>query len=116
MDLYEYQAKELFGAHGVPVLPGVVVSTAEEAREAAEALGTAVVVKAQVKTGGRGKAGGVKLARTPQEAYDVAHDILGQPGVTPAVDRTFPLEETADAMRVLVSSQVRGKLVIRVAA
>jgi succinyl-CoA synthetase beta subunit len=77
MDLYEYQAKELFGAHGVPVLPGVVVSTAEEAREAADALGTAVVVKAQVKTGGRGKAGGVKFAPTADDAAKHAAAILG---------------------------------------
>ena len=63
MDLFEYQAKELFATHGVPVLPGVVASTAAEARAAAEQLGTPVVVKAQVKTGGRGKAGGVKFAR-----------------------------------------------------
>ncbi|HTY70818.1 MAG TPA: ADP-forming succinate--CoA ligase subunit beta [Actinomycetes bacterium] len=77
MDLFEFQAKELFAAHGVPVLPGVVVSTPEAAREAAEALGTAVVVKAQVKTGGRGKAGGVKFAATPEEAEQRARDILG---------------------------------------
>ncbi|HEX3782346.1 MAG TPA: ATP-grasp domain-containing protein, partial [Pseudonocardiaceae bacterium] len=58
MDLYEYQAKDLFAAHGVPVLPGRVVTDAEEAGVAAEGIGGAVVVKAQVKTGGRGKAGG----------------------------------------------------------
>ncbi|HEX4703925.1 MAG TPA: ATP-grasp domain-containing protein, partial [Pseudonocardiaceae bacterium] len=68
MDLYEYQAKDLFAAHCVPVLPGQVVTDAEQARVAAESIGTAVVVKAQVKTGGRGKAGGVKLAETPAEA------------------------------------------------
>ena len=68
MDLYEYQAKELFAAHGVPVLPGEVADTAEEARAAAAGIGTAVVVKAQVKTGGRGKAGGVKLASDADEA------------------------------------------------
>ncbi|WP_298177156.1 ADP-forming succinate--CoA ligase subunit beta [Saccharomonospora sp.] len=77
MDLYEYQAKELFAAHGVPVLPGSVVSEAEEARRAAEEIGGQVVVKAQVKTGGRGKAGGVKLAADPAEAVEKARAILG---------------------------------------
>jgi succinyl-CoA synthetase beta subunit len=77
VDLYEYQAKELFAAHGVPVLPGRTVETPEEAAAAASELGTAVVVKAQVKTGGRGKAGGVKLARSPQEAEASASAILG---------------------------------------
>jgi len=77
VDLYEYQAKDLFGAHGVPVLPGRVVSTSEQARAAAAELGRAVVVKAQVKTGGRGKAGGVQLAHTPDEAQRKAAAILG---------------------------------------
>lgn len=77
MDLYEYQAKELFAKHGVPVVPGHVVDQAAQAFAAAEAIGSTVVVKAQVKTGGRGKAGGVKLAATPQEAQDRASDILG---------------------------------------
>jgi succinyl-CoA synthetase beta subunit len=77
VDLYEYQAKDLFGAHGVPVLPGRVVSTSEQARAAAVELGSAVVVKAQVKTGGRGKAGGVQLAHTPDEAQRKAAAILG---------------------------------------
>jgi succinyl-CoA synthetase beta subunit len=77
VDLYEYQAKELFAAHGVPVLPGTVVSEAEEARRAAEEIGGQVVVKAQVKTGGRGKAGGVKLAADPDEAAEKARAILG---------------------------------------
>ena len=77
MDLYEYQAKELFALHGVPTQAGDVVHTPQAAKEAAERIGGLVVVKAQVKTGGRGKAGGVKLARTPAEAYDVAKDILG---------------------------------------
>jgi len=77
VDLYEYQAKELFGKHGVPVVPGYVCTTPEEARDAALKIGSTVVVKAQVKTGGRGKAGGVKLAQTPDEAADRAKDILG---------------------------------------
>lgn len=78
MDLYEYQARDLFEAHSVPVLAGIVAETPEEAQKAAEKLaGPLVVVKAQVKTGGRGKAGGVKLARSPQEAREKAEEILG---------------------------------------
>ena len=77
MDLYEYQAKDLFAAHGVPVLPGKTVEDPDAAAAAAAELGTAVVVKAQVKVGGRGKAGGVKLAETPDEAREKAAAILG---------------------------------------
>ena len=77
MDLYEYQAKELFAAHGVNTQSGEVVHTPEAAKLAAERIGGLTVVKAQVKVGGRGKAGGVKLAKDPQEAYDRAKDILG---------------------------------------
>src|SRR6187551_798079 len=77
VDLYEYQAKDLFAAHGVPVLPGRTVETPEEAAAAARELGGTVVVKAQVKTGGRGKAGGVKLASSPEEAQEKAAAILG---------------------------------------
>ena len=78
MDLFEYQARDLFEAHGVPVLRGITATTAEAAGQAAAELGTpVVVVKAQVKTGGRGKAGGVKLARSPQEAEARAAEILG---------------------------------------
>jgi len=77
VDLYEFQAKELFAGHGVPVLPGEVADTPEQARAAAARIGRPVVVKAQVKTGGRGKAGGVKLAATPEEAAEKAAAILG---------------------------------------
>jgi succinyl-CoA synthetase beta subunit len=77
VDLMEYQAKELFAKHGVPVLPGETVDSAEAARGVAERIGKPVVVKAQVKTGGRGKAGGVKLADSPDEAAQKAEDILG---------------------------------------
>jgi succinyl-CoA synthetase beta subunit len=81
VDLFEYQARDMFEAHGVPVLPAAVITDAADAAEAAERIGAAsggvVVVKAQVKTGGRGKAGGVKLARSPQEAADAASQILG---------------------------------------
>jgi succinyl-CoA synthetase beta subunit len=65
VDLYEYQARDLFEKYEVPVLPGIIADTPEEAKAAAEKLGGVVVVKAQVKTGGRGKAGGVKVAKTP---------------------------------------------------
>lgn len=77
MDLYEYQARDLFERYAVPVLPGIVADTPEAAKAAAEQLGGVVVVKAQVKTGGRGKAGGVKVAKTPEEAFDAAKAILG---------------------------------------
>lgn len=78
MDLFEYQARDLFEAHGVPVLKGIVATTSEEAQAAAQTLGGAVVVvKAQVKVGGRGKAGGVKLAKSPAEAKTHADAILG---------------------------------------
>ncbi|HEU4567710.1 MAG TPA: ADP-forming succinate--CoA ligase subunit beta [Marmoricola sp.] len=77
MDLMEYQAKELFAKHGVPVTLGIVVDQPEDAAEAAEKLGGVVVVKAQVKAGGRGKAGGVKLAKSPEEAVEHARAILG---------------------------------------
>ncbi|HEY9438999.1 MAG TPA: ADP-forming succinate--CoA ligase subunit beta [Streptomyces sp.] len=77
MDLFEYQARDIFAKHGVPVLAGEVIDTPEAAREATERLGGKSVVKAQVKVGGRGKAGGVKLAATPDEAVARATDILG---------------------------------------
>ena len=77
MDLYEYQAKHLFGKHGVPVVPGAVCETPDAARLAARRIGGTVVVKAQVKVGGRGKAGGVKLADGEDEASARAADILG---------------------------------------
>ncbi|NDA82370.1 MAG: succinate--CoA ligase subunit beta, partial [Actinobacteria bacterium] len=77
MDLFEYQARDLFEAKGVPVLGGAVASTPEEAQSAAQRLGGKVVVKAQVKIGGRGKAGGVKLAQNADDAYEKAKAILG---------------------------------------
>jgi len=77
MDLFEYQARDLFEKHGVPVLPGIVATTPAEARAAAEKLGGVTVVKAQVKVGGRGKAGGVKVAKNPDDAQAAAEAILG---------------------------------------
>ena len=77
MDLFEYQARDLFEKHGVPVLQGRIADTPEEAEAAATAIGGTVVVKAQVKTGGRGKAGGVKVAHSPAEARQKAEEILG---------------------------------------
>ena len=77
MDLYEYQAKQLFGKHGLPVTEGDVCSNIDAAVAMSESIGGPVVVKAQVKTGGRGKAGGVKLAKDPAETREVATAILG---------------------------------------
>ena len=77
MDLYEYQGKELFRLFGIPTSEGRLAATPAEARTAAEELGGQVVVKAQVLTGGRGKAGGVKLADDPADAEHKAEEILG---------------------------------------
>ena len=77
MDLFEYQARDIFEAHGVPVLQGLIADTPDEAAAAAAKIGGTVVVKAQVKVGGRGKAGGVKLAHNPEEAKAAAEAILG---------------------------------------
>ena len=77
MDLFEYQARDLFESYGVPVLAGIIADTPDEARAAAEKLGGTVVVKAQVKVGGRGKAGGVKVVHNADDAYAAAEQILG---------------------------------------
>lgn len=77
MDLFEYQARDLFEAHGVPVLKGIVASTPEAAEQAAREIGGLTVVKAQVKVGGRGKAGGIRIAATSEKAYESAEAILG---------------------------------------
>jgi len=77
VNLHEYQAKRLFAEHGVPIPDGKVARSPAEAREFARELGGCVVVKAQVHTGGRGKAGGVKLANSPDEAEEAAAHILG---------------------------------------
>ncbi|SCK28220.1 ADP-forming succinate--CoA ligase subunit beta [Streptomyces sp. WMMB 322] len=95
MDLFEYQARDLFAKHDVPVLAGEVIDTPEAAREATERLGGRAVVKAQVKTGGRGKAGGVKLAADPADAVEKAGAILGMDIKGHTVQRVM-LAETAD--------------------
>jgi succinyl-CoA synthetase beta subunit len=77
LDLYEYQGKELLRQHGVETLDGIVAETPEEARQAAERFGGTVAVKAQVLTGGRGKAGGIKVVKSPDEAESAAQQILG---------------------------------------
>jgi len=96
VDLYEYQARDIFEARGVPVLRGITATTPAEAKAAAAALGTrVVVVKAQVKTGGRGKAGGVKIAKSPEEAAARAGDILGL-DIKGHIVRTVMVTEGAD--------------------
>jgi len=103
VDLYEYQAKHLFDAHGVPVTAGEVCATPDAAHEAARKIGSAVVVKAQVKIGGRGKAGGVKLAATPDEAQARAQDILGLDIKGHVVRRVLVTEATDIAEEYYVS-------------
>ena len=77
MDLFEYQAKELFAKHNVPTTPGRVTDSAEDAKAIAEEIGKPVMIKSQVKVGGRGKAGGVKYAATPEDAFTHAQNIIG---------------------------------------
>jgi len=103
VDLMEYQAKQLFTAHGVPGLPGETADDPEHARAIAERIGTTVVVKAQVKTGGRGKAGGVKLADTPEEAAAKAQAILGLDIKGHVVHRVLVTEATDIAAEYYVS-------------
>ena len=96
MDLYEYQARDLFEGYGVPVLRGVTATTPAEAKQAATTIGSpVVVVKAQVKTGGRGKAGGVKVAKSPDEAEARAAEILGL-DIKGHVVKTVMVAEGAD--------------------
>ncbi|WP_329456070.1 ADP-forming succinate--CoA ligase subunit beta [Streptomyces sp. NBC_01497] len=95
MDLFEYQARDLFAKHGVPVLAGEVIETPEAARDVTERLGGKAVVKAQVKVGGRGKAGGVKLASDPADAVEKAGQILGMDIKGHTVHKVM-LAETAD--------------------
>ena len=95
MDLYEYQGKELFARFGIPVSDGRLATTPEEARAVADDLGGQVVVKAQVLTGGRGKAGGIKLADGPEEAKAAAEEILGL-DISGHVVRRLWIEKASD--------------------
>ena len=76
MNIHEYQAKEIFRNAGIPIPPGEVATTPAEAEAIARKFGGTVVIKAQVHAGGRGKAGGVKLAKNPEEAREIAEKIL----------------------------------------
>jgi succinyl-CoA synthetase beta subunit len=98
VDLYEYQGKELFRRFGIPVSQGRLATSPREARDAAEDLGMPVVVKAQVLTGGRGKAGGIKLAATPDEAEHHAREILGM-DISGHVVRRLWIERASDIER-----------------
>ena len=98
MDLYEYQGKELFRRHGIPVSEGRLATTPEEAAAAASELGGQVVVKAQVLTGGRGKAGGIKLAEGPDDAREKAEQILGM-DINGHVVRKVWIEKASDIAR-----------------
>ena len=98
MDLYEYQGKQLFARFGIPVSEGRLATTPEEARAAAEELGGQVVVKAQVLTGGRGKAGGIQLAGSPDEAEARAREILGM-DIRGHVVRSVWIEKASDIAR-----------------
>jgi succinyl-CoA synthetase beta subunit len=118
MKIHEYQAKEIFRRFGVPTPRGEMVTTPEQAREVAERLGTKiVVVKAQIHAGGRGKAGGVKLAKSPAEAADLAKAILGMTLVTPQtgpggrVVKRLLIEEGLDIKRELYLSILVDRVV-----
>jgi succinyl-CoA synthetase beta subunit len=121
LDLYEYQGKELLRSYGLETLPGVVAGTPEEAARAAETLGGTVAIKAQVLTGGRGKAGGIKVVNSPREAQEAAEQILGMDirGHTvrrvyveggAEIDREFYLSITVDrtAKRPLILFSTEG--------
>jgi succinyl-CoA synthetase beta subunit len=121
LDLYEYQGKELLREYGLETLPGIVAGTPEEARRAAETLGGTVAIKAQVLTGGRGKAGGIKVVDSPREAAEAARHILGMEirGHTVGrvyvehgeeIDREFYLSITVDrtAKRPLILFSTEG--------
>jgi len=108
MNLHEYQGKELFARFGIPVLPGQVAGTPEEARDIAASIGKTVVIKAQVQAGGRGKAGGVKLAHNPDEAYDKARDILALT-IKGLPVRKVLVAEAADIARELYLSIVMDR-------
>jgi succinyl-CoA synthetase beta subunit len=114
MDIHEYQAKELFRAAGVPVPPGEIATSPADAEAIARKYGGMVVVKAQVHSGGRGKAGGVKLAKTPEEARKYAEDILGMEinGLTVHKVLVTPAEdiETEAYLGVLVDRKTQSAM------
>ena len=103
MDLHEYQGKQLLARQGIPVPSGEVAETPEEAKAAAARIGGKVVVKAQVQIGGRGKAGGIKLADTPDEAEAHARDILGMDIRGHMVHRVW-IEEASDIQKEYYAS------------
>lgn len=103
MDLYEYQGKQLFGRQGIPVPEGAVANTPQEARDAAERIGGKVVIKAQVQVGGRGKAGGIKLAESPDEAKSMAQQILGMDIKGHTVHRVW-VEQASDIAKEYYAS------------
>jgi succinyl-CoA synthetase beta subunit len=109
VDLYEHQARDVFAAHDVPVPRGAVADTATEAAQRARELDGPVVVKAQVKTGGRGKAGGVKLARSPEEAGTVADAILGMDIKGHTVHRVLVTEASDIARNVRFERSSRNE-------
>ena len=102
MKLHEYQAKEIFARYGIEVPRAILASTPEEARDATRELGGQAVVKAQVHAGGRGQAGGIKVARSPEEAEETARDYIGRNLVTRQTDaqgvpiNSVLIEELAD--------------------
>ncbi len=119
MKIHEYQAKQILTKFGVTTPQGDVAYTAEEARGVAEKLGGTVVVKAQIHAGGRGKAGGVKIARSPKEAEALAHDMLGKKLVTPQtgpegrIVRRVLIEEGLDIARELYLGLVIDRALAR---
>ena len=118
MKLEEFQAKRLFREHRIPAPEGTMVTTAEEARTAAEKMGCPVVVKAQVQTGGRGKAGGVKLAASPAEAYTASEKILGMDIKGFTVERVLidPAVSIAGEYYVGITVDRRKKLPVMMAS
>ncbi len=117
MNLHEYQAKRLFAEHGVPIPDGIVAHSPAEVREAARELGGRVVVKAQVHTGGRGKAGGVKLVNSPDEAETAAAEILGMDikGFTVykvLVDELAPVIQQEIYLAVLIDRERRLPMIM----
>jgi succinyl-CoA synthetase beta subunit len=103
MDLFEYQGKQLFAQYGIPVSPGHAVFTVQEAVEAADRIGYPVVVKAQVQVGGRGKAGGIKLAADPEEVRTHASNILGM-DIKGHVVETLWIEQASDIAKEYYAS------------